>query len=63
MSFDAPLFYVIPAETMRVAKAAFPYGNRYLQLRDSLDSLFHHPDFQHLFSAEGRLGEDPPGWP
>lgn len=59
MSLDAPLFYVVPAETMRVAKAAFPKGNRYLQLRDSLGSLFHNPDFQHLFSVEGRPGEDP----
>ncbi|CAN5872484.1 hypothetical protein BH10CHL1_BH10CHL1_30820 [soil metagenome] len=59
MSLDAPLFYVVPAETIRVAKAAFPRGNRYLQLRDSLGSLFHNPDFQHLFSAEGRPAEDP----
>jgi transposase len=59
MSLDAPLFYVVPAETIRVAKAAFPKGNRYLQLRDSLGSLFHNPDFQHLFSAEGRPAEDP----
>ena len=59
MSLDAPLFYVVPAETMRVAKAAFPNGNRYLQLRDSLGSLFYNSDFQHLFSAEGRPAEDP----
>jgi hypothetical protein len=30
MSLNSPLFYVIPEETVRVAKAAFPKGNRYL---------------------------------
>src|SRR5215212_7656799 len=59
MSLKAPLFYVVPTETVRVAKAAFPKGNRYLQLRDTFGPLFHNPDFQHLFANEGRPAEDP----
>jgi transposase len=59
MSLNAPLFYVIPKETVQVAKAAFPKGNRYLLLRDTFGPLFHNPDFQHLFSHTGQPGEDP----
>jgi transposase len=53
------MFYVIPEETMRVAKAAFPKGNRYMLLHDALGPLFHNSDFQHLFAKEGRPAEDP----
>ncbi len=59
MSLHVPLFAIIPDETIRVAKAAFPKGNRYLQLRDTFGPLFASADFQHLFSAEGRPAEDP----
>lgn len=59
MSLNTPLFSVIPADTERVAKAAFPKGNRYLLLRDALGPLFTSTDFQHLFSTEGRPAEDP----
>ena len=59
MSLHVPLFTVIPDETVRVAKAAFPKGNRYLQLRDTFGPLFDSADFQHLFSSEGRPAEDP----
>lgn len=60
MSLTSPLFYVIPDETIRVAKAAFPKGNRYLLLRDTVGPLFHNPDFQHLFSHTGQPGEAVP---
>lgn len=59
MSVNAPLFYIIPDETVRVAKAAFPTSNRYLLLRDTFGPLFYNPDFQHLFSHTGQRGEDP----
>src|ERR671938_48635 len=59
MSLNSPLFYVIPEETVQVAKAAFPKGNRYLLLRDTFGPLFHNPDFQHLFSHTGQPGQDP----
>lgn len=59
MSLNSPLFYLIPEETVQVAKAAFPKGNRYLLLRDTFGPLFHNPDFQHLFSHTGQPGQDP----
>ena len=59
MSLNAPLFYVIPDETVQVAKAAFPKGNRYLLLRDTFGPLFQNPDFAHLFSHTGQPAEDP----
>ncbi len=43
MSLNAPLFSVIPEDTERVAKVAFPTGNRYLQLRDTLGPLVFRP--------------------
>jgi hypothetical protein len=30
----------VPPETARIARAAFPKGNRYLRLADELDTLF-----------------------
>ncbi len=59
MSLKAPLFSVIPEDTERVAKAAFPKGNRYLQLRDTFGALFTNIDFRHLFHSEGRPAVDP----
>jgi transposase len=59
MSLKAPLFSVIPEDTERVAKAAFPKGNRYLQLRDTFGALFTNTDFRHLFHSEGRPAVDP----
>jgi len=59
MSLNARLFYVIPEETVRVAQAAFPKGNRYVRLRDTLGPLFHNPDFAHLFSHTGQPAFDP----
>jgi transposase len=56
---QCPLFSVIPDETVQVAKAAFPKGNRYLLLRDTFGPLFHNPDFAHLFSHTGQPAEDP----
>lgn len=35
---------LIPNETVRVAKAAFPKGNLYMRLRDELGILFQDED-------------------
>jgi transposase len=59
MSLHVPLFAVIPEDTERVAKAAFPRGNRYVHLRDTFGPLFDSRDFQQLFATEGRPAEDP----
>jgi transposase len=56
MSMHAPLFgdYCIPEDTQRVAHAAFPKGNLYLQLRDRCGMIFNNQRFAHLFSREGQ---------
>ena len=53
MSLDAPLAYIIPDETARVAHAAFPKGNPYMRVRDTLGPLFTNPDFAALGAAFG----------
>ena len=44
----------IPPETARVARAAFPKGNRYLRVADELDSLFTDEVFLALFPSHGQ---------
>src|SRR5437588_1001245 len=44
----------IPEETSRMARAAFPNGNRYLLLRDTFGQLFTDADFVDLFPDRGR---------
>ena len=43
----------IPAETARVARAAFPRGHVYLRLADELGVLYADTAFTRLFSALG----------
>jgi len=51
---------VIPAETVRVARAAFPKGNVYMTMRDELDMWYKDSDFAYLFiSTQGRPAESP----
>jgi transposase len=49
----------IPAETRRVAQAAFPKGNLYLRLRDELGPLYEDATFADLFPQRGRPAESP----
>jgi len=44
----------VPEETARVAHAAFPKGNLYLQIRDEIGALFHDEDFADLFPTRGQ---------
>ncbi len=54
MSLHAPMVYCIPADTARVARAAFPKGNPYMRMRDTLGPIFTNPDFAHLFPNDGQ---------
>src|SRR5438132_14097915 len=49
----------IPEETARIARAAFPRGNRYMDMRDVLGVIYDDHDFAPLFSPEGRPAEAP----
>ena len=53
------LFYVIPTETERVARAAFPNGCAIMQIRDELGMLCADQDFAALFSAVGQPAYSP----
>jgi transposase len=44
----------IPPETARIARAAYPKGNRYLRLADELDTLFTDDAFLALFPTHGQ---------
>ena len=48
-----------PLETERVARAAFPKGNMYMELRDKLGVLYEDEQFAHLFEWRGRPAESP----
>lgn len=51
--------FSIPEETARIARAAYPKGNRYLTLRDALGPIYHDASFAHLFPRNGRPAEAP----
>src|SRR5919108_4630602 len=49
----------VPEETARVARAAFPKGNPYLILRDTLGTIFQDDDFASCFPLDGQPGLPP----
>jgi transposase len=49
----------VPEETVRIAKASFPHGNRYMRLRDMLGTIFDDSEFADLFSRRGKPAETP----
>jgi transposase len=51
----------VPPEAARIARTAFPEGNRYLQLADELDALVTDEAFGALFPPHGQPACPP--WP
>ena len=49
----------IPEETIKVAKAAFPLGNMYLSLRDTLRPIYEAELFQDLYPSLGQPAVSP----
>src|SRR3954452_16651940 len=49
----------VPAETARVARAAFPKGTMVTRLRDEFDALYQDEDFRSLYPARGQPGLTP----
>ena len=47
----------VPEETARIAHQIFPKGNRYLNLRDELGSIYSDHNFETLFSTHGQPAE------
>ena len=52
----------VPEETARVAHAAFPKGNPYLLLRDTLGTIFQDDDFAACFLWMVNLASRPGAW-
>lgn len=59
MSLHPEASYPIPEETQRVACAAFPYGNVYMQVADRLGNIYHDAQFTALFPTRGQPAEAP----
>ena len=47
----------VPEETARIARAAYPKGNIYLQLRDTLGTIYEDDQFADLFPRRGQPAE------
>lgn len=59
MSLQLRSTYVVPEDTARVARAAFPKGNLCLRLYDELGTIFTDHDFADLFAHRGQPAEAP----
>ena len=49
----------VPPQTRQLAQAAFPRGNRYLPLRDTLGILYDDALFADLFPQRGQAAQAP----
>ena len=54
MSLPPQMIAPVPEETAQVARAAFPKGNEYLQMRDELGSLYTDDMFVDLYPEDGQ---------
>jgi transposase len=59
MSLRAPLVYLIPQQTIEVARAAFPKGTPYMRMRDELGPIYTNPEFAQLFPKDGQPAQAP----
>jgi transposase len=59
MSLQPEPLEAVPAETVRVAQAAFPKGNLYVRMRDELGRLYTDEEFARLFAIRGQPAEAP----
>src|SRR2546430_14801914 len=59
MSIRPQPFAPVPDQTARVARAAFPKGNPYLTLRETLGTIFQDDSFADLYAHDGQPGVAP----
>lgn len=59
MSLHPHAAYPIPEETQRVARAAFPRGNGYMRVLDTLGALYRDDQFADLFPTRGQPAISP----
>jgi transposase len=49
----------VPEETARIARAAYPKGHIYLQLRDEFGTIYEDENFVNLYPRRGQPAEAP----
>jgi transposase len=49
----------VPERTSEIAHAAFPKGNRYIQMRDTLGTVYTDAHFADLYPPLGQPAEAP----
>ena len=54
MSLQAEPIFDVPELTAEIARAAFPKGNIYMQMRDELGVFYKDDQFADLFSHTGQ---------
>ena len=59
MSLQAHAVYHIPEDTQRVARAAFPHGNPYMRVANTLGTIYQDHQFTALFPTRGQPAEAP----
>lgn len=59
MSLKPEAILSVPDLTSQVAKAAFPKGNVYMQMRDTLGSIYQDDQFMYLYPADGQPAFSP----
>ena len=59
MTMHPQAIYLIPAETKRVARAAFPKGSLIMRICDEMGMLMTDRELAHLFPAVGQLALSP----
>src|SRR5947209_3947769 len=59
MCLKPEIIDAVPEETARIARAAYPKGNIYLQLRDTFGSIYQDEQFVDLYPRRGQPAEAP----
>jgi transposase len=59
MSLKPQAIGPVPEETARIARAAYPKGNIYIRLRDTLGTIYEDEQFADLFPQRGQPAESP----
>ncbi|MEL6306507.1 MAG: transposase [Chloroflexota bacterium] len=59
MSLKPKAIPAVPELTSQVARAAFPKGNVYMQMRDTLGSIYEDVQFVHLYPSDGQPAFSP----
>lgn len=59
MSLQPELDYVVPEQTARVARAAFPQGTLCMKIYDQLGTIFEDEDFKDIFPSQGQPAASP----